>query len=125
MRLHRDRKRGLTGLFHRVFGITRLWVTGLRFRLALARWRLPFWAHDNVPSRIDEPGFRPKAHRAEHKVKLCCRLDADDLIRPVALEKEQLVAVTNDWFHGISFGYWLSSVNDASGFYGRVDCRRR
>jgi hypothetical protein len=80
-------------------------------------WRILIEGHDNVPSRFDEPRFQSKAHRAEHKVELCGRLDADDLIGLAAFEKEQLVPVTNNGFHGISFGCGLDWVGLAMPAY--------
>src|SRR5580692_9282221 len=56
------------------------------------------------PSRVDEPWLQSKAYRTEREVKLGGRPDSDGLIRLVALEKEQLVPIANNRFHGI---FWL------------------
>jgi hypothetical protein len=47
--------------------------------------------------------FHSEAHRAKNEVQLRRRLDSDDTIWFVALAKEQLALMTDDWFHGISF----------------------
>jgi hypothetical protein len=46
--------------------------------------------------------FHAEAHRAKYELQFH-RLDPD-AIRFVALPEEQLALVTDDWFHGISFG---------------------
>jgi hypothetical protein len=54
-------------------------------------------------SRVDDPRLQSKTHWTKDEVQARAWLDSDGLARLVALEKEQLVTGTDDWFHGISF----------------------
>jgi hypothetical protein len=47
--------------------------------------------------------FHSEAHRAKNEVQLRRWFDSDDTIWFVALAKEQLALVTDDWFHGFPF----------------------
>ena len=53
------------------------------------------------PFTYGEARLQSEAHGPEDKVELGRRLDSDGLTRPVAFEKEQLVAITDNRFHGI------------------------